>query len=489
MTLSKRLSPINDDSIAYSYSSAASSNDDDSEIVRSVELIETPIATTAGANSKRDAATEDDVEDEEMIARRQLSLWRVFVLFLGFGVRAWGGPVVQIDMMRSYFVDDAKWVTRTRFNRVLAVYQVLPGPEATELACYFGMLARGRLGSVAGGLGFVLPGLLLMLLLSWLYDAFYRNALAMGDNDAIRVRASFSGIQACVTAMVVRAVHRLGTQALVHADTKALSPILLLSAFMAAIASVLGINFFIPLGVGGIVNTIWEAGGEKRALLRHVVALVLLAVSVVAFALYRVYAGDGSAAVLTATGIANTNPPEYWALFVVGLIAGLVTFGGAFTTIPFVRAETSVWLLPSVFLDSIGLAQCLPTPLVMFVCFVGFMGRGIGGALLMTLGIFLPAFSFTLIGHNFFERLVKLNAIRFFLDGVTAAVIGLVGFTALELLRDTVAIQMGTIVIFVVSIGTLYNIVSIWTAPSVLVGAAIAGQVLLLPPPLPMTVG
>jgi chromate transporter len=280
--------------------------------------------------------------------------------------------------------------------------------------------------------------------------------------------------------MVVRAVHRLGTQALVHADTKELSPILLLTAFMAAIASVLGINFFIPLGVGGIVNTIWEAGGEKRKLVRHIAAAVILALSVVAFVLYRVFAGDGSVGELTATGLANTNPPEYWALFVVGLIAGLVTFGGAFTTIPLVRAETSVWLLPSVFLDSIGLAQCLPTPLVMFVCFVGYMGRGIGGALLMTLGIFLPAFSFTLIGHNLFERLVKFGAIRYFLDGVTAAVIGLVGFTALELLRDTVAIQVGTVVIFVVSIGTLYQITSVWTAPSVLVGAAIAGQVLLV---------
>jgi chromate transporter len=418
------------------------------------------------------------VDGDDKVAVQSLPLLRLFALFLGFGVRAWGGPVVQIDMMREYFVTEAKWVSSAQFNRALAVYQVLPGPEAHELCCYFGMLSRGRIGSVLAGLGFMLPGLCLMLLFSWLYDAFYRNAVAMNHPDALKVQASFRGIQACVTALVIRAVHRLGTQALSNSETKRISAMLVGCAFCAAIASVIGINFFIPLGVGGVANAVYEAGHLRaRAWLWTAVAGAVLVLSVVGYILYRALAVGGASIELGATDVA-TNPPEYWALFVIGLLAGLVTFGGAYTTIPYVRAETLVFLPTAVFLDAIALAQVIPSPLVMFVCFVGYMGRGIGGALLMTLGVFLPSFSFTLIGHSLFERAVKLSAIRTFLDGVTAAVIGLVAFTAIELVRDSVAILPGSILIFAIALGALYTIVSVWTPPAVILASAIAGQVL-----------
>lgn len=116
--------------------------------------------------------------------------------------------MAQIDMLRTHFVDDLQWITRTRFNRVLAVYQALPGPEATELgtfnvsfrttphpsACYFGMLSRGRPGAVLAGIGFLLPGFLMMLLLSYLYTIIGFNSPA--------VRASFNALQTVVAAMV-----------------------------------------------------------------------------------------------------------------------------------------------------------------------------------------------------------------------------------------------------------------------------------------------
>src|SRR5215213_2359193 len=92
-------------------------------------------------------------------------------LFLRFGLLAWGGPVAQIAMLRQELVEEERWISRARFNRVLAVYQVLPGPEAHELCVYFGYLVHGRLGGLLAGLGFMLPGLVLMLLLSWLYVA------------------------------------------------------------------------------------------------------------------------------------------------------------------------------------------------------------------------------------------------------------------------------------------------------------------------------
>ena len=94
---------------------------------------------------------------------------QIFFRFLRFGLLAWGGPVAQIAMIKKELVEEEKWVSKEQFNRALAVYQVLPGPEAHELCVYFGMKAGGRLGGFLAGLAFMLPGFLLMLLFTWLY--------------------------------------------------------------------------------------------------------------------------------------------------------------------------------------------------------------------------------------------------------------------------------------------------------------------------------
>src|SRR5215207_5166689 len=127
---------------------------------------------------------------------------KLFWRFLKFGLLAWGGPVAQIAMIRQELVDEECWITSERFNRVLAVYQVLPGPEAHELCVYFGYLARGRLGGVLSGLGFMLPGFALMLALSWAYVRFGIAAIAPAG--------LFYGFQAAVLALIIRAVYRIG---------------------------------------------------------------------------------------------------------------------------------------------------------------------------------------------------------------------------------------------------------------------------------------
>lgn len=134
---------------------------------------------------------------------------RLFLRFLRFGLLAWGGPVAQIDMIRHELVECERWVTHDRFLRTLAVYQVLPGPEAHELCVYFGLLSRGRLGGVLAGLGFMLPGFLLMLLLSWLY--------AGQGIDQGSMAAAFAGVQPAVVALIVRAIGRIGSRALTTA--------------------------------------------------------------------------------------------------------------------------------------------------------------------------------------------------------------------------------------------------------------------------------
>lgn len=125
----------------------------------------------------------------------KLSFPRIFWLFLTkFGLFAWGGPVAQIALIKDYLVIQEKWITLNRFNRVFAVYQILPGPEAAELCMFFGCLSGGRVGGIVAGLAFILPGFLLTVLASYLYVV-----LGLGN---VYVEASFRALQPMVAAMV-----------------------------------------------------------------------------------------------------------------------------------------------------------------------------------------------------------------------------------------------------------------------------------------------
>jgi len=125
-------------------------------------------------------------------AAAPLSTAALFLRFLRFGLIAWGGPVAQVAMIRRELVEQQAWVSAPRFNRMLAVFQILPGPEAHELCVHLGMIRGGRAGGIAAGLGFMLPGLVLMLLASWLY---FRLDIAGGALGPV-----FLGVQFAVLA-------------------------------------------------------------------------------------------------------------------------------------------------------------------------------------------------------------------------------------------------------------------------------------------------
>src|SRR5687767_6866796 len=131
--------------------------------------------------------------------RAQDPLGSIFVRFLKFGLLAWGGPAAQISMISKECVDEERWVSQETFKKTLAVYQVLPGPEAHELCVYFGRLRGGKLGAFLAGLGFMLPGFLLMLALSILY---------VEADLARHLDELFYGLKAAVGALLARALVR-----------------------------------------------------------------------------------------------------------------------------------------------------------------------------------------------------------------------------------------------------------------------------------------
>ena len=382
---------------------------------------------------------------------------KIFLRFLGFGLLAWGGPVAQIAMIKRELVEEQRWLTPSRFNRLLAVYQILPGPEAHELCVHFGMMKGKRLGGVLAGLGFMLPGLILILGIAWMYQRL--------DFGQPLVAAVFIGIQIGVIALIARAVHRIAEHALTDRWLWAIG---IASAGCAA----MDVSFWVTLPAAGVTYAALAA--------RRYGIAVLTVAATVGLALWT-----GADAPITGRLIEPADHVGAMALFLSGLKAGLLTFGGAYTAIPFIRDDAvgRGWISESQFLDSLALSGIIPAPLIIFATFVGYIAGGLGGALAMTAGIFLPAFAFALLFYERLERVIEEERLRRFLEGVAAGVVGLIAVTAVQLgLNLSAAIPSPAVgaAIFVAALVPLYLWRSKLAVPAVVLGSAIAGLIFAL---------
>ncbi|HWV60854.1 MAG TPA: chromate efflux transporter [Sphingopyxis sp.] len=382
----------------------------------------------------------------------QLSLAALFLKFLRFGFLAFGGPVAQIAMIRHALVEEEGWIDPVRFNRLLAVLQVLPGPEAHELCVHLGMVARGRIGGVLAGLGFMLPGLALMLVAGWLYMGWIAGQAGLAG--------VLLGVQVVVLAIILRAVVRIGE----HIVDDALLALVAAASMLATIA---GVPFWIPLVAGGLA---YAASHRPAAAMLIVVGAAGLAASI--------HLTTSPAA--SGTGTMAAAPVTLAALFVAGLKGGLLTFGGAYTAIPYVRSDTvgRGWIGDGTFLDGIALAGVLPAPLVIFATFVGYVAGGLGGALAITAGMFLPAFAFSLILFERLEAIVENPALHRLLAGVAAAVVGIIAATFVQLGQATgarVADSWFALLLFAAALAAVWRVKGAWVTPAIVAGGAIAG--------------
>ncbi len=378
-------------------------------------------------------------------AEHNESLPRLFLRFLRFGALAWGGPAAQIAMIKGECVDQERWVSEETFKKTLAVYQVLPGPEAHELCVYFGRLRGGKPGGLLAGLGFMLPGFLLMLGLSILY-------VEAGIADSLD--ELFYGLAAVVGAIVARALVRLGGTFITD---RALAVIAVAAFAVTLLASA---SFVLVLVGAGIAYELWTNAGRYSQRLRAIapipVALVVVAGTVTLS--------------LTAE------------IFLEGLRAGLLTFGGAFTAIPFLQ-ESAVqgqgWLTDSQFVDGLAMSSVLPAPLIIFSTFVGYAAGGLAGSLAMTLGIFLPAFLFPIFLHRWLVAVAENPRIRPFLLGVAAAVVGLIAAVTVDIV-ETGVVDLPTGLIAVGAFAALMRFHSKLTVLWVVLGCGTIGAALQL---------
>jgi len=385
----------------------------------------------------------------------RIGLAPLFLKFLGFGWLAFGGPVAQIAMIRRELVEREGWITGARFNRLLAVMQILPGPEAHELCVHLGVGARGRIGGLLAGLGFMLPGTLLMLATAWLYVRY-------GVGQALA--PAFLGVQIVVLALIARGTERIGRQLL---ETRLLAAV----GGVAFVATIMGVPFWIVLPVAGVFVALWRT--------RRSAGWLVLASGIAAAVAHQSWVGPDP---VPAPTLAPAGDAEWPWLLLAGLKAGLLTFGGAYAAIPFTRQDLvgRGWVEDGAFLDGVAFAGMLPAPLVIFCTFAGYVAGGLPGALAITIGVFLPAFAFSLLFYERLERWVEAPGLQALLAGVGAAVVGLIGATLIALGRALAGsveagYRIAALLLLAAALAFVWRLKGRWVAPAAVVGGGLAG--------------
>src|SRR4029453_14618630 len=345
----------------------------------------------------------------------QMPSWReVFLYFLFLGFVNIGGPVAQITMMFNHMVEKRRWLTKERFVRIMAFCHMLPGPEALQLAIYVGYLKRKLWGGILAGLTFILPGAVVMIILSWLYVKY--GQLPQVTNALYVLKPAVLGI-------IAAGIIKLGRAAI----RNLFLPLLLVGAFVGMRFA--GINFLLILLITGVLNLIVDRG-------------------------LRLPRKTAPRLPLVVGGLGLTLPLLDSRLLQVAwlfLKTGLLSFGGAYASLVFVQRGAVAqyhWLSDGQLLDGVALSVATPGPFMLFTTFVGYIATGIPGAAVATFFVFLPSFVFVLGGVHYIEKVRDNRGLQAFLAGVSAAVVGVIAVVSLDLISGaltdwiTVAISL-----------------------------------------------
>src|SRR6266700_1941021 len=372
-----------------------------------------------------------------------VSLAEAFRVWLRVAALSFGGPAGQIAVMHRIIVDEKKWVGESRILHTLSYCMLLPGPEAHQLTIYIGWLMHRWPGAIVAGGLFVVPGIVSIMALSYVYAAF-------GSVPA--VAALFFGLKAAVLAIVLQAVHRVGNRALKSRPMLVLAGLAFIGIFF------IGVPFPLIVLAAAIIGFIGARRGSS------------------AFQIGGDH-GSGKKGVADAESLLGEELPEHahptieralrvsalwlslWLVPVIAIAAVLgadhtfaeiggffskmavVTFGGAYAVLAYMAqqaVETYGWLRPGEMLDGLGMAETTPGPLIMVVQFVGFLAAyrhpgmlppmlaGTLGGLLATWCTFVPCFLWIGLGAPFIERLRDNKPLNGALAGITAAVVGVI---------------------------------------------------------------
>ena len=327
-------------------------------------------------------------------------LTEVVGLFLKLGMTAFGGPAAHIAMMHDETVKRRKWLSDQEFLDLVGATNLIPGPNSTEMAIHIGFLRAGWPGLIIGGTCFIVPAMLIVLLLAWVYVRFGATPQA---------EWLLYGIKPVVIAIIVQALWNLGQKAVQGVLTATVAVIVIVLYFV-------GINEIALLFVGGLMVMLIM---NYRRLRRRIVAIFIP---------------------LSSVGILSyvSIPFSLLQLFLTFLKIGAVLYGSGYVLLAFLRADFVArlgWLTDQQLIDAIAIGQVTPGPVFTTATFIGFVLGGVPGALLATLGIFLPSFIFVAISNPLIPRMRKSAWVSGLLDGVNVASLGLMAAVTWQLGR------------------------------------------------------
>ena len=365
--------------------------------------------------------------------------------WLKLGFISFGGPTGQISVMHDELVEKKHWVSERRFLHALNYCMLLPGPEGQQLATYIGWLLHRTWGGLVAGTLFVLPSLLILLALSWVYMRF-------GDVPA--VAGSFAGIKPAVTAIVVFAAYRIGSRVLKNGWLWSIAAMAFMAIFLFKVPfpAIVGGAAFIGYAGGRLFPEKFRSGATHQPEMKELRRAVIdddtppPAHAAFRWPRFSFYLLIGLAlwlvplSILGSLGGSQTTLSQMAWFFTK---AALLTFGGAYAVLPYVyqgAVEHYGWLAPSQMIDGLALGESTPGPLIMIVTFVGFVGgwtkaifgsdslllAGIAGGVVATYFTFLPSFLFILLGGPLVEATHGDVTFTAPLTGITAAVVGVI---------------------------------------------------------------
>ncbi len=334
-------------------------------------------------------------------------LAEVVALFLKLGLTAFGGPAAHIALFHDEVVKRRKWLDEQQFLDLLGATNLIPGPNSTEMTIHIGFLRAGWAGLIAGGTCFVLPAMLMVIALAWIYVRF---------GSAPQAGWLLYGIKPVVIAIILQALWMLGKKAVK-------SPLTGAAGLASFTLYFLGANEIALLLLIGLAVAILE---NLRRLRRP-------GINILGIPYYASLPG-----LLTINAVAPFSLPL---LFLTFLKIGSVLYGSGYVLLAFLRADFVVrlgWLTDRQLLDAIAVGQVTPGPLFTSATFVGYLLGGVPGALLATLGIFLPSFVFVAISNPLIPRLRSSPWAGALLDGVNASSLGLMAAVTWQLGRSSI---------------------------------------------------
>jgi chromate transporter len=368
---------------------------------------------------------------------REASLTEIAVVFLKLGTIAFGGPAAHLAMMEEEFVRRRQWMTRAEFLDRLATANLIPGPSSTEVAIFVGQLKGGWRGLVVAGCCFIIPAAVIVSLIAWTYVRF---------GSLPKVEGMLAAIKPAVVAIVIQALGKLGRTALPTA-------LLAVVAVLAAALSFVGVSPVLVLVFAGVLSA--ASSVMKNRLLGTSIGLPGF------FGLPKIVA-----AVMAVAATGAAFPVGLIRLFLSFLKIGSVVFGSGYVLLAFLQAEFVErlhWLTDKQLIDAIAVGQFTPGPVFTTATFIGYIVAGWAGAVVATVGIFLPGFVLVAVSGPLIPRLRRSAVAAAALDGVVAGSLALIAVVAWQLGRASI-IDRATLIIFVASLIALlrFRINSAW---------------------------